>query len=89
LSYFHVVESRRDRSSTKGYWASKPRLLLAPNAQQVMLPQSLGGDEQGCPRMDGMYEHDRKPARRIAPMRDLMPIVALIAALTAMFWLQG
>jgi hypothetical protein len=39
--------------------------------------------------MDGMYEHDRKPARRIAPMRDLMPIVALIAALTAMFWLQG
>jgi len=39
--------------------------------------------------MDGMYEHDRKPARRITPMRDLMPIVALIAALTAMFWLQG
>jgi hypothetical protein len=39
--------------------------------------------------MDGMNEHGRKPARRIAPMRDLMPIVALIAALTAMFWLQG
>ena len=38
--------------------------------------------------MDGMYD-DRKPVRRIAPMRDLMLIVALIAALTAMFWLQG
>jgi hypothetical protein len=40
--------------------------------------------------MDGMYEHDRKPARRIALMRDVMPIVALVAALAAMFWqLQG
>jgi hypothetical protein len=38
--------------------------------------------------MDGTNEHGRKPARRIAPMRDL-PIVALIAGLAAMFWLQG
>ena len=29
-----------------------------------------------------------EPAQRIAPMRDLMPIVALIAALAAMFWMQ-
>jgi hypothetical protein len=42
--------------------------------------------------MDGISErrHGRKPARQIAPMRDVMPIVALIAALAAMFWqLQG
>jgi hypothetical protein len=39
--------------------------------------------------MDGMNEHGHEPAQRIAPMRDLMPIVALIAALAAMFWMQG
>jgi hypothetical protein len=41
------------------------------------------------PWMHGINEYGRKPARRIAPMRDLMPIVALIVALAAMFWLQG
>jgi hypothetical protein len=34
--------------------------------------------------------HGGKPALQIALMRDVMPIVALIAALAAMFWqVQG
>ena len=53
----------------------------------------VGGDEEVMIPMgdvDERLEHGRNPARQIALMRDVMPIVALIAALAAMFWqLQG
>jgi hypothetical protein len=56
---------------------------------------NVGVTNKGGPRMDDLDEqrkirHGGKPALQIALMRDVMPIVALIAALAAMFWqVQG